>query len=217
MEFGKLVVICLHLPSFFGSCATYLQMKQQQYMKIQHENTILLNKIGRYWAITFCGSTSLSIPSNAHGHHRTAPPRIMAHGDELLDHRETVCRAKNDNIMMNLWLLSLCSIFIHFLHLQTQKYSKSMNIRPRKDEFAKINAQNIVRIPDSFCEPIIQLTPICRAISGYFVQYFDWFCVTNKTQAMLQRLKETRAHVNVDDLENTFLKGTLVYSGIVNK
>ena len=62
---------------------------------------------------------------------------------------------------------------IHFLHLQTQKYSKSMNIRPRKDEFAKINAQNIVRIPDSFCEPIIQLTPICRAISGYFVQYFD--------------------------------------------
>jgi len=97
------------------------EMKQQQYMKIQHENTILLNKIGR----------------------------IMAHGDELLDHRET-----------------------------TQKYSKSMNIRPRKDEFAKINAQNI---------------------------------------AMLQRLKETRAHVNVDDLENTFLKGTLVYSGIVNK
>ena len=91
-----------------------------------------------------------------------------------------------------------------------------MNIRPRKDEFAKINAQNIVRIPDSFCEPIIQLTHLSCNF-WLLCKIFDCFCVANKTQAMLQRLKETRAHVNVDDLENTFLKGTLVYSGIVNK
>ena len=79
-------------------------------------------------------------------------PRIMAHGDELLDHKETVCRAKHDE-----FAIIHCVLICVFMHLQTLKYSKSMNIRPRKDEFSKINAQNIVRISDSFWEPIIQL------------------------------------------------------------